>query len=135
MPDAGALVSGSVFNRWSRYAWCREYVFANHTDKVIAAMLACPFRESHSIFVKPGCGPGVYAGPLRSVFRAGRLWDLIFQSGFFHGLVAKARLRQQAILRFCMETSAALECRCRLRIYFPGKEIHAAIHDLTAQVI
>jgi len=99
MPDTGALVSGSVFDRWSWfYAWCREHVFANHTDKVVAAMLGCPSAESHPIFVELGCGPGVYARAIAERFPK---WQVV-------GLDSSERLLSRARRKSAVKAASNL---------------------------
>src|ERR1700753_671168 len=96
----GARQSDSLFERchWF-YAFCREYLFRDHTPEIGEALFPSGAPEAGTRLLELGCGPGLYA------CKFAQRYPQIESTGMdlSQRLLARARARANTLhLRNCM---------------------------------
>lgn len=91
----------SLFDRcWRQYAWCREHLFADHTQQIACAIEPLLNGGTYPLYlVEAGCGPGFYSRRLAARFPQLQITGIDLSEPLLH------RAREKA------GTSGLLNCK------------------------
>jgi ubiquinone/menaquinone biosynthesis C-methylase UbiE len=90
------------FDRWAwLYAFCRERLFANHTELVARIMNERFTNVSKPIFIEVGCGPGFYAIAMAQRFSCWRVVGIDRSDRLLKRASRKAISKSIANCTFC----------------------------------